>query len=162
MDNVAKVDVVISPDISKDGEVITLPADVLYDKMQEAGWSEDPGTGKAILTPLGNEIVSPRPVAPPIGYVAEESIMERLEKLLAARIAQLGDTDVIEETEEEMEDFETEDLEDVRWSYTVKEMVYEAPALPGSSGGKPVEPVSKEEAAKAALEARESNGDVGS
>lgn len=159
MVNVAKVDVVVTPEISKDGEVVTLPEEVLYDKMAEAGWSDDPGTGKAILMPLGSEVVSPRPVAPPIGYVSEPSIMDRLNDLLTARLAQLNDSDVIEESEADLEDFETEDLEDVRWSYTVKELVHEAPALGPGSG--PVVEVSKEEAAAAAVAAFKSDGNGG-
>lgn len=156
-DNVAKVKVTVSPDISKDGEIVTLPSDVLYQAMADAGWSEDPGTGKAILTPLGSEIVSPRPVAPPIGYVHEESIMERLDKMLTARLAQMQGDNIIDETEEDLEDFDVPDLEDVRFSYTL-EMLDEAPSFKGSG---PVVPVSKEEATKAALDQIVQDGNGG-
>lgn len=113
------------------GEVIDVPApDDLYDEMQAAGWSSDPGTGKAILLPDGREVVSPMPVAPPIGYQSEPSIMDRLSQMLEARLATLGGDDVLDESDEEANDFDVPDPEDLqpRSVYEI-ELLPEAPAL---------------------------------
>lgn len=131
-----KYDVTVSPDVSPDGEVMApFPKEVLLDKMDASGWTDDPGTGKAILTPMGSEIVSPIPVAPPIGYVQEPSVMDRLAEMLNARLAQLRDNDVLDETEAEANDFDVPDPEDFhpRSIYEIT-LIDEAPALPRREG----------------------------
>lgn len=148
-----KFDVVVSPDISRDGEIIRpFPKEVLLDKMADAGWTDDPGTGKAILTPLGSEIVSPIPVAPPIGYVSEPSLMDRLNEMLTARLRQLADDDLLEESEAEANDFDVPDPEDYhpRSIYEIT-LIDEAPAL------RPVETTEEADVAPAAVP----NGDDG-
>jgi len=133
-----KLKVTVDPDVTKDGEVVPpFPEDILYEKMAEAGWSDDPGTGKAILTPGGSEIVSPMPVAPPIGYVQEPSVMDRLNDMLYARLnAMLQGDDVLDETEEEANDFDVPDPEDFhpRSIYEL-EMLDEVPAIPRQQAG---------------------------
>lgn len=123
--------VAVTPDVAPDGEVIAYPDDVLLDKMGNAGWTDDPGEGKAVLTPLGYEIVSPIPVAPPVGYVSEPTIMDRLNDMLTQRLRQLRGDDLVEETEAEANDFDVPDPEDynVRSIYEI-ELIPEAPALP--------------------------------
>lgn len=122
----------VSPDVTPEGEVVTpFPEEVLLDKMDKADWTDDPGTGKAVLTPGGAEIVSPIPVAPPIGYVSEPSMMDRLSQMLNARLLQLAEGDVLDESEDEANDFDVPDPEDFhpRSVYEIQ-LIEEAPALP--------------------------------
>lgn len=123
------------------GEVIDVPPpDDLYEQMAAAGWSSDPGTGKAILLPDGREVVSPMPVAPPIGYQSEPSIMDRLSQMLEARLATLRGDDVLDESDEEANDFDVPDPEDFqpRSVYEI-ELLPEAPALRAEAPSVPVE-----------------------
>lgn len=153
-----KYDVVVSPDISPDGEVMApFPKEVLLDKMEASNWTDDPGTGKAILTPLGSEIVSPIPVAPPIGYENEPSVMDRLRDMLNQRLRQLAEGDVLDETEEEANDFDVPDPEDFhpRSIYEIT-LIDEAPALRPAR----VESAEGSDSAPVAP-AGESNGDGG-
>ena len=127
-----KYSLVVSPDISVDGEVVPpFSEEVLEDRMLVAGWSDDPGEGKAILTPAGSEVVCPIPVAPPVGYVAELSVMERLDQMLSARLRQLAEGDVLDESEDEANDFDVPDPEDFhpRSIYEIS-LVPEVPTLP--------------------------------
>lgn len=113
-----------------DGELATWPEDVLYQRMAEAGWDlEDPGKGKAVLDEFGREILNPIPVAPPIGYNPEVSVMDRLHQMLAARLEQLQGGDTLDESEEEANDFDIPDVEDMRSIYEI-EMVSEVPRIP--------------------------------
>lgn len=137
-----KYHVAVSPDITPDGEIVPpFSEEVLLDKMEAAGWTDDPGQGKAILTPGGSEIVSPIPVAPPIGYVSEPSIMDRLTEMLDARLRQLAEGDVLDESEEEANDFDVPDPEDFhpRSIYEIS-LIEEAPALPRSPVVEPEKP----------------------
>lgn len=137
--------VVIDPDVTKDGEFVPpYPETVLLDKMADAGWSDDPRDGKAILTPLGSEILCPIPVSPPIGYVAEPTVMDRLAQMLDQRMRLLNSDDVIDETVEEAEDFNFPDPEDFhpRSVYEI-ELLPEVPSLPPKAepaAGNPPEP----------------------
>ncbi|UDN67857.1 hypothetical protein [robinz microvirus RP_152] len=127
--------VAISPEWDRDGVVAVPPSEEeLLDKMAEAGWSDDPGTGKAILTDLGAEIVSPIPVAPPIGYVSEPTVMDRLAQMLDSRMRLLAEGDVLDESEAEANDFDVADPEDFhpRSVYEIQ-LLPEAPALPASA-----------------------------
>lgn len=130
-----KLDVIVRPDVDREtGEIVVLSKEVLEAKMEAAGWSEDPGTGRAFLTPGGSEVLSPMPVAPPVGYVHEESAMDRLERMLLARLAARLDGDMLlDESEAEANDFDVPDDEDFhpRSVYEIQ-MVEEVPALPRS------------------------------
>lgn len=121
--------VTVTPDVDAEGVVHEPFTEAqLRLLMARNGWSTDPGTGKAVLTPGGAEIFNPLPMAPPVGYVQEPTVMDRLNQLLdsRARAAQLYDNDVIEETLEEAEDFDgIEDPEDY-----VPRSIYEIQLLP--------------------------------
>lgn len=102
--------------------------DTVEDALVSAGWSDDPGTGKAVLTPDGREIVSPAKIAPPIGYTAEKSVMEMISEMMERRLAALNDADEVD-SEEEVNDF-GEDDEPAPWSPYEVELVDEYPAIP--------------------------------
>lgn len=133
----------VDPDVDRDGVVVT-PFDEkeLRAMMARNGWSVDPGTGKAVLTASGAEVLNPLPMAPPIGYVKEKSVMETLAELLESRrrLAQLYDSDVIEETVQEAEDFDGPEFADPdevvpRSIYEIS-LIPEVPALPrGGAAG---------------------------
>jgi len=130
-----KLKVRVSPPVDvATGEVGKVPTDKeLYAAMLANGWGDEPGVGRAILTPDGREILNPMPVAPPIGYVQEPSMMDRLNEMLAARMRQVREADEIE-TIEEVDDFDVPDPEDFQPSSVYEvEMVYEAPAIKSDS-----------------------------
>lgn len=105
--------------------------DGLYAKMIEAGWTDDPLEGKAVLLADGREVLNPLPVAPPVGYVRELSIMDRLSDMLEKRMAALLESQALEETAEEANDFDTDDEEaEIRSIYEVQ-LQEEFPAIPG-------------------------------
>lgn len=137
-----KLKVVVYPvEDPSTGEIVDVPTtEELYDAMAAAGWSADPGTGKAIILEDGREVVSPMPVAPPIGYNSEPSIMDRLSQMLEARLAGLRGDDVLDESDEEANDFDVPDPEDFqpRSVYEI-ELLPEAPALRAEAPSVPVE-----------------------
>lgn len=138
--------------VSSDGEIATLPAkDELYDAMEAAGWSDDPGTGKAVILPDGREVLNPTPMAPPLNYVQEESVTDRLHQMLLKEQARRDMLAGLEESAEEAQDFDIEDEYDIQFvtPYEMVDMINEAPALPGSPSG-PVSEVSPAEAARQA------------
>lgn len=119
-------------------DVLPEPAETFEDALYIQGWSEDPKDGSAVLTPDGREIVNPMPIAPPIGYTAERSVMEMIEDALKRRMAQLdGDEEI--ETIEEADDFGDDD-EPAPWSPYEVVMVDEYPAIPSSSSSRSVPP----------------------
>lgn len=100
-----------------------------------AGWTDDPGTGKSVMIddPLhpryGAEIPNPTPMAPPVGYVAEDTLQDMINRHMA-KIIGMQDSDVID-SEEEVDDFDVEDeLPEFESVFEVREMVEEAPAIP--------------------------------
>lgn len=141
-----KFKVTVSP--NADGEVVD--EQVLLDGAVKAGWSEDPGTGKAILVPdergaPGYEVGSPIPVAPPIGWVPTPPI----EQLISERVArefQLRDEEEIDDIVD-MEDFDVAD--ELPPLETIYEFIAMEPQVPA------VKPLSPEERAKAEVEYEE-------
>lgn len=76
----------------------------------EAGWSDDPGTGKAFHTPDGREVLNPAVLDPPVGFEAAPSVMEMIQRELDRRQAILDDAEIVEESAEDASDF-PEDVE---------------------------------------------------
>lgn len=141
-------DVKITEVVSEDGEIGTLPSkEVIYDAMEAAEWSDDPGTGKAIILPDGREVLNPTPMAPPLNYVREESVTDRLHQMLLRERARRDMEEGLLETQEESEDFDVEDEFDVQFvtPYEMVDMIDEAPSIPGGPGG-PVTEVTPAEA----------------
>jgi hypothetical protein len=133
---VDKVRVDIEP--SYDGEVFEV-TDKVRDDFRDAGWSDDPGTGVAIHLPDGREVVNPVPVAPPVGYVQEISVMDQIMAKLAAQQRILAE-DAIYETEADADDFDVEDEFDPFSMFELQDMQPDAPVLPVNVDV-PVEPV---------------------
>lgn len=131
-DNLEKMEVRISP--SDDGEVRS----VSVDELRSAGWSDDPGTGKAVLLPADNnrpgyEVISPMIFAPPIGYEATPPIDELIRARVKSEYDRLKDDEEIDDIID-AEDFDVED-DDVPLDtiYEVIAMTPEAPKLPAKS-----------------------------
>lgn len=110
----------------------------LEDAMLDADWSRDPGTGRAIIMPDGSEVLNPVPMAPPLGYRKEESIIEMIERQVKARFELMkGDEEV--DSAEEAEDF-GEDTEFMPFSFHEVLMVDEFPDIPKGEPPKVSEP----------------------
>src|SRR5262245_23096151 len=103
-DFVEKVKVVIDPLIGS--STIRKPApDDMRKKFAAAGWTDDPGTGKAILDQYGREIFNPIAMDPPIGFVQEPDMMTLIQRQINKHVAMLRGDDEID-TPEEAEDFD--------------------------------------------------------
>lgn len=110
-----KVDVDVR---DRSGVKVDKPSD-LYASISEAGWSDDPGTGKAVLLDDGREVVNSLPHDPPVGFVKQESVVDQvIRKLTAHRIMQLQDDEVID-LKEEAEDFDIDEDVDPRSVYEI-------------------------------------------
>ena len=111
------------------------PTSIDAKAMEAAGWSDDPGTGKAILVPdeRGNpayEVLNPLPFAPPIGWQPTPPLDELIRQRVQDEVSRLKDEDEVDDVID-AEDFDVDDetvpLETI---YEVIAMKPEAPALP--------------------------------
>lgn len=124
-----KIHVKIAP--SDIGEVRTVEAEEIVN----AGWSDHPGTGHAILLPdeRGNpayEVLNPMPFAPPIGHQPTPPIEQLIRERVFAEITRLKGEDEID-TAEDQDDFDIPDeLPDLSTIYEVIAMEAEAPKIP--------------------------------
>lgn len=123
-DRVENIEVVVPPGMS----------DEFYQAALAAGWSDDPGTGKAILikdrdrVDYGSEILNPQPMAPPVGYIAEDTLEDMVRRHMQKQFNLMQGDELIDETEEDADDFDVpDDLPDLESIYTVREMEPEVP-----------------------------------
>lgn len=102
--------------ITVHGEIIDRqpvpPQDELEDLAIAAGWSKDPGTGKAFHLPDGREVLNPASMAPSVGFVKQESIMDQVNNQIRAAAAAEALMGAIDETPEEAMDYGPEDDEE--------------------------------------------------
>lgn len=123
---------------SRTGEFVTpdvlvgeYMSETFADAMEGADWSDDPGTGRAVLLPDGREVLNPIPVAPPASIAAaaaEPSVNDLVTRALARHFEQLKDADEIDSLDD-VDDFP----EDEDWTpFSQFEIVLrdEAPAIP--------------------------------
>ena len=114
-----------------DGEVPS--DDVLLDMATKAGWSDDPGTGHAVLIPdergnPGYEVVSPLPHAPPIGWTPTPPIDELIRQRVAQEFARHDDEEIDDVID--AEDFDIPDeLPNLETIYEFMGVEREAPAV---------------------------------
>lgn len=129
-----------------DGEVPS--NDELLELAKRAGWSDDPGTGKAILIPdergaPGHEVLNPLPHAPPIGWEPTPPLEEMIRQRVAAEMLRLDGDDVIEEDLADLDDFDVpEEVLPAETLYEFAGMEVQVPA---------VKPLSVEERAAEAV-----------
>lgn len=103
--------------------------------MEKAGWTDDPGDGKAILVPdergaPGYEVLNPLPFALPIGWEPTPPIEQLVAQLTRQEMARLKDEDEVDDVLD-AEDFDIPDeLPPLETLYEVMAMTPEAPALP--------------------------------
>lgn len=115
--------------LSPDGGILELA--------KEAGWSDDPGTGKAVmlLDERGNaafEVGNPMPFAPPIGYEPTPPIEQLIRDRVKLEVDRLRDEDEIDDIVD-AEDFDIPDeLAPLETIYEVVAMEPEAPAIRGA------------------------------
>jgi len=103
--------------------------------MEKAGWSADPGTGKAVMLPDENgnpayEVLNPMPFAPPIGWEPTPPIEELIRQRVREEVDRLKDEDVVDDLAD-MEDFDIDDeLPPLETIYEIIAMEPEAPRIP--------------------------------
>lgn len=131
-DRVESIEVVVPPGMSEE----------FFAAATAAGWSDDPGTGKAILIRdpshpnYGGEILNPQPMAPPVGYVAEDTLEDMVRRHMQKQFNLMQGDMIIEEDESEVDDFDVpDDLPDLESIYTVREMEPEVPDFWGEMSG---------------------------
>lgn len=111
-------------------DVSQLPTEEMYrELMEEAGWTEDPRDGKAILTEQGYEVLNPVPVSPPMPVEPYEDVMSIIQRTVANYVAGLSEGDEID-TEEEANDFDVVEEWDPSSMYEIRDVIEEAPRLP--------------------------------
>lgn len=123
--------------------------------MSIADWSDDPGTGRAVLLPDGRELLNPTPVAPPAiiaAYSEEMSVNDLVARALARHNALLKGNDEID-TEEDLDDFPEDDDYHPITMYEAVLMRDEAPAIPPGEplpleSAEPIEELKPPKAAK--------------
>lgn len=128
------------PSISK-----TLLRDTSVQDRIAVDWDEDPGIGMAILLPDGREVVNPVPMAPPLGYKPEPTMMELMDAMVKRHLASLKSDDELDGPE----DFEDFDVGDDVEPYSPYEVVLhdEFPAIPPAPPPQGDEPEKKKEEA---------------
>lgn len=114
----------------------------LDEAMYEADWSKDPGTGRAIIMPDGSEVLNPVPMAPPLGYKKEESIIDMVARQVRAHYEMLKGEDVVDD-EKDVNDF-GEDEDFMPSSIYEVTMVDEYPDIPRGDVVVPSDPKSEE------------------
>lgn len=125
-----KLKVVVAP--NEDG-VIPSNEDLIK-AAEAAGWSDDPGTGKAILLPDANgnpayEVFNPMPFAPPIGFEPTPPIEQLIRDRVKLELDRLKDDDEIDDIND-AEDFDVPDeLPPLQTIYEFIAMEVEAPAV---------------------------------
>lgn len=119
---------VVNPEVDADGVLIGEefnPDDI----PAKGGWNaSDPGVGRAVLLPDGREVLNPVPMAPPVGFKEEDSMMEVMEKMIKRHLHGLRDEDELDSVEDAL-DFDVPDDLDIVSPYDV-EMMEEFPAMP--------------------------------
>lgn len=128
-------------------DVHLLDTEVMAEAMEGADWSDDPGTGKAVILQDGRELLNPLPVAPPssiLAAAAEPSVNDLVERALKRHFDQLKANDEID-TLADMDDF-GEDEEFTPFSQFEVVLRDEAPAIPADVEPEAVEEVKKAEA----------------
>lgn len=127
-------------------DVHLLDTEVMAEAMEGADWSDDPGTGKAVILQDGRELLNPLPVAPPssiLAAAAEPSVNDLVDRALARHFEQLKANDEIDSVEE-ADDF-GEDDEFTPFSMFEVVMKDEAPAIPNDVKAEAIEEVKKVE-----------------
>lgn len=122
-------------EVRPDADGVVPSADDLLKAAADAGWTDDPGEGKAILIPdergaRGYEVFNPLPFAPPIGYEPTPPIEELIAQRVKTALQGLRDDEEIDD-EKDVVDFDVPDeLPPLSTIYEFAAMDPEAPALP--------------------------------
>lgn len=123
------VDVRLRPEILEKTSMVPPTAEAI---LSVADWTDDPGVGKAVLLEDGSEVLNPVPMAPPVGYAPEPSIMEMIDQAVKRNLAMGVDPDEVIDEEAELNDFlEDEEFDPASvYEINVQEMEEDAPILP--------------------------------
>lgn len=120
---------VVNPDTGE-----TPSNEELLQAAEEAGWSEDPGTGKAILIAdergaPAYEVFNPLPMAPPIGWTPTPPIEELIAQRVQLELGRLKDDEEIDDIID-AEDFDVpDDLPPLETIYEFIGMEPQAPQM---------------------------------
>lgn len=117
----------------RESDGFALPDDEQFAEAADgAGWSDDPGEGRAILLADGREVGNPLPVAAPVVFAGEMSVNELVERSLKAHYELIAENAAAQETLEELLTFEEDDdLEPASpWEVVERVLPDEVPEIP--------------------------------
>lgn len=129
-------------DTNEAGELV-FDAEEFAQAADAADWSDDPGTGRAILLDDGRELFNPVPLSPPVGHDEEPSINALVERALAQHFAKLEKNMEAERTLGEIVRFDDDSWDEFfsPWELTERQMEPEVPDIPKASGVAKEEPL---------------------
>lgn len=136
----SKFKVVIDPRLDAAGEKAKRQSMSIEDIIASAAadWDvDDPGVGRAVLTPDGREVFNPVPMAPPVGYVEGPSVFDQLYSKLRAELMQAKADEEVD-TVESMNEYPDDD-EPRFWTDYELVLRDEVPEMPPETppGGNP-------------------------
>lgn len=127
-----------------EGSALVFDDEAFAQAADAADWSDDPGTGRAILLDDGRELLNPVPMEPPVGHDEEPSINALVERALALHFEKLSKNADAERTLGEIVRFDDDNWDEFfsPWELTERQMEPEVPDIPKSSvvAEAPVEP----------------------
>lgn len=129
----------------------------IEDAIVRAGWDqEDPGQGVAVIDRFGREVVNPARIEEPAGIDAGQDMMAVMERRIIERLQRdagiLRGDDVVDESEEEANDFNVaDDIYGAHASGYEVEMASEFPTMPAPA---------RRPAEEAALDLREAEAEL--
>jgi len=124
----------IRVDVRPDPDGVVPDITEILEDAEQAGWSDDPGTGVAVMLLDGNgnpayEVLNPMPFALPIGYEPTPPIEQLIRDRVKSELSRLKDDDELDDIND-AEDFDIPDeLPPLETIYEVIAMDREAPAL---------------------------------
>lgn len=130
---VLRVDTGVDDQLVFDKEAFANAADA-------ADWSDDPGTGRAILLEDGRELLNPVPMEPPVGHDEEPSINALVERALTQHFAKLEKNAEAERTLADILKFDDEGEDDYFSAWELREMEEEIPPIPTTAPPPPPPP----------------------
>ena len=120
----------------------------LEQAMVDAEWTDDPGTGRAVILKDGRELLNPIPVAPPASiaaYSREDSVNDLVQRALARHMEMLrGEEDI--DSLEDMNDFPEDEDYSPMTQFEAIVLASESPQIPKDAPEPDLQDLNKVEA----------------
>lgn len=121
-----------------EGKLYELGVDAVPDNEEfanaadSAEWTDDPGTGRAILLPDGREVINPLPVSPPVTYSEELSVNDLVDRALRMHFEKIEqNADAVEALEDLLHfDDVVDDFPVSPYEVFERDMLDEVPVIP--------------------------------